>query len=498
MPEVLVEFTASNPLLGFSYLANVLAQESQSNIRSFVASPRASRVPRPLLSLLLRAGFFLGLISEARIYKSFGAVSGLLIPKTMADRTLDADKISEQFFLRDPNKRDLETFTVEDILLGDLIYDTYLRQQGVPTVNLADVGFRQFFRTSVKDFLFWLDYVSVERVAAVIASHAVYNLAFPLRVGLARGIPCYVAHSEAMYRLSEERPYTHCEFLDYPEFFDSLGQSQKEEIMLAAEKELEKRFKGLVGEDSGISEISAQSYRVKVSKQAFARTSKKKIVVALHAFSDSPHWGGHALFPDYWEWAAYLANWSKKSPHDWYLKAHPDGIHHADWPTVRELVTKFPHLNLLEGSVSHHQLIQEGVSVVLTVHGTIGLEYPLLGIPVVNASRTNPHIRYSFNHNPQTIGELEALLANLHNIQKPRKRDREQAIQYFAVKNYFSKKKLLIENLPDVRLPPGPYRARAHRNALTENFVKYFLQETHENHVLKIKAFVKSGQYFLK
>lgn len=498
--QVLVEFNSSNPLIGFSYLANVIAKHFQSSIRPFVASPKSHSVlPRKLWLFLFRAGYFLGWIPEARLYKSFGARSNALTPDFSRDRALEADKICNKFFLSDPNKRDLESFTVKGVLIGDLIYDTFLRQESLPTVDLAHLGFRKLFFASVNDFLFWMDYVSAERVSAVITSHSVYNLAFPARAAIAKGIPAFVAGSHAMYRLTRERQHAGCEFLDYPEFFANMSEHQRDKLLADADETLEKRFEGSVEEGSDISVIGAASYRSKISNQALAQDAKTKILVALHAFSDSPHWGGRALFPDYWEWVKYLAEWSLKSDYGWYLKVHPDAVHYGDLPTVKKLLGRFPHLNLLNDSVSHHQLIEEGISAVLTVHGTIGFEYALLGIPVVNASRVNPHIRYAFNYHPQTVGELDDLLGNLHNLQKPTERDREMARQYFAIKNHLSKKKFLVGHpvdLPSKATFRRPAAAKRVQNL--RRFVEMFDHRRHTEHVKTITSFVESDKYYLK
>lgn len=495
-PEILIEVSRWNPLIGFSYLANVLADEFQSNIRPYIPSPKKRKfLKRSFLIALVRVGYLLNLFPGSKIYKSFGAGQGIIAPRNSPQIALAARRFSETFFGAHPNKRDLESLRIQDVVIGDLIYDTFLRQEQIPTLDIADSRFQMFFRRSVEDFLFWFEYVSPERVAAIVASHAVYNLAFPVRVAMAKGIPCFVTGSETIYRISNERPYPLEEFLDYPEFFDDLTPEEKAEILDCADGVLQNRFDGLVGPFSDITEASALLYGRKVSRRALPQTQSTKIVVALHAFSDSPHCWGGGLFPDFWEWTRYLAEWSVNSAYEWYLKNHPDAP--GDRLFVDALVKQFPHLTVLPNSVSHHQLIEEGVSAVLTVHGTIGFEYALQGVPVVNAARINPHIRYPFNYHPQTIEEYEHLLLRLHEIAKPTKHDRELARQYFAVKNHFSKKRLLIEHLGNDRPPLGPNRARANSKILRSQFVKSFKESRHIDHVQKISAFVKSEEYFL-
>ena len=44
----------------------------------------------------------------------------------------------------------------------------------------------------------------------------------------------------------------------------------------------------------------------------------------------------------------------------------------------------------MEPSISHNQLIKEGIDAVITCHGSIA-EYPFFNKLVLNASTSNPH-----------------------------------------------------------------------------------------------------------
>ena len=52
----------------------------------------------------------------------------------------------------------------------------------------------------------------------------------------------------------------------------------------------------------------------------------------------------------------------------------------------------------------------------LTVYGSVGLEYAYFNIPVINASINNPHGNYNFNLNPQSIEEYEKLILSIKDI----------------------------------------------------------------------------------
>ena len=69
---------------------------------------------------------------------------------------------------------------------------------------------------------------------------------------------------------------------------------------------------------------------------------------------------------------------------------------------------------LIPNTTSHHQLIEEGINIVLTVYGSIGIEYAAKNITVINASLNNQHIAYDFNIHPKSKQELKNIILNIN------------------------------------------------------------------------------------
>ena len=42
---------------------------------------------------------------------------------------------------------------------------------------------------------------------------------------------------------------------------------------------------------------------------------------------------------------------------------------------------------MINSNTSHHKIISEGVDFVLTVYGSVAIEYAYFGIPVINATK---------------------------------------------------------------------------------------------------------------
>ena len=179
-----------------------------------------------------------------------------------------------------------------------------------------------------------------------------------------------------------------------------------------ARERLNLRFSGNVGVDMHYSTKSA--YTEPGKERVVAQSPRTKILVATHCFFDNPHPYGVNLFPDFYEWLYFLGEISEKTDYDWYIKTHPDFLP-GNIPIIEEFIGKHPRFTLIPPHTSHLQLIEEGIDFGLTVVGTIGFEYAALGIPVVNASLCNPHVRYKFNIHPKTIDEYEKLLMDLPN-----------------------------------------------------------------------------------
>jgi hypothetical protein len=137
-----------------------------------------------------------------------------------------------------------------------------------------------------------------------------------------------------------------------------------------------------------------------------------RILIATHDFFDSPHSYGDNFYPDFYIWLDTLGKISEKTNYNWYLKSHRDSVA-DDRYVFSELLKKYPRFQELHSDTSHHEIIEAGIDFALTVYGTIAMEYPALGVPVINASRNNPHVGYSFSITPKDASDYEHLLMNL-------------------------------------------------------------------------------------
>ena len=138
-----------------------------------------------------------------KIYKSFGT-DEFIYTKNNNANLKKAKQISEKFFSKSPNKKDVEKFSIKGVWIGDLIYDSYLKLFDLPTIDTESFKFKAFFANSISLFLFWDDYFKTKKVKGIAASHGVYLNAIPLRIALNKKILTIVCSDNKLFKLNNK------------------------------------------------------------------------------------------------------------------------------------------------------------------------------------------------------------------------------------------------------------------------------------------------------
>ncbi|HTL29312.1 MAG TPA: hypothetical protein VL282_08825, partial [Tepidisphaeraceae bacterium] len=472
--------------IAYSYLANVLEQEHDARLIGYVPEFLAGR--RQELSHAVRR--FVG-TDPINVFRSFGASEILVLSATDAIKER-AQALHAEVMPALRSNRDVELLTVDGILIGDLIYDSYLMRLRRPTIDLHSREFQGFLLQSLELFVAWQLYFETHDVRAVSVSHCVYNVALPLRIAVSRDIPAYQATVTHLYRLTERNLFAYNDFFYFPERFAALPREVQDAGLAEAERRIARRFSGEVGVDMSYSTKSA------FGKSTHARllrpSSRKKLLVATHCFFDSPHSYGNNTFPDFFEWLYFLGEISKETDYDWYIKTHPDFL-----PGTKEIidtfVAKYPKFTLLPSDASHHQIVAEGIDVALTVYGTIAFEYAALGVPVINASPNNPHIAYDFNLHARTIEEYRSLLLDLGRVSRL-KIDRRKVDEYYFMRHIFNTDNIFFEHYDRMIHKLGGYYGQF-EPGVYDAWLAEWTPHRHRAIVESLTSFVRSGDFRL-
>ncbi len=399
-PVVLVDLHDNATIVSrYSLVATYLAEQTGSRLEYF-------RLHNYRLDALGFQHFRLD-----RIFRSFGARPGIVFSKMAAPFRDEARRWAADVFSGLKTKQDVINLTIEGLYVGDLIYDTYLRELRY-TVDLKHERLKEILEYAYEVFQVNKAYLARNKVTAIFTTHDVYiQYGILIRLAGEAGIPLFkVCQSHAgIIEISKQNFYQNSPYYLYKEIFKSLPD--KDRRWAEGKRLIEERLAGSI---ESISYVAVGSSHVQSgwgrssNERILKLGNKPKILVMLHCFFDAPHGYRNMLFPDFWEWVNFTLQEAEKTDFDWYVKPHPAAWIEND-AIVKKLEEMYPKVTFLKRTESNSQIAAEGLTAMFTGHGTAGHEFAYMGIPVVNAG-DNPHVAYNFNLHPKSIEEYRALI----------------------------------------------------------------------------------------
>ena len=391
---------------------------------------------------------------------------------------------------------DLENFAYANILIGDLLYDEFLSDNQCATIDIDDIK----CYLQIEKFILLVNqfngiFLKLD-IEAVLVSHCVYKWAVPARIAVANNVSAYQVTGESIYRITKSKPFAYTDFFDYPQIFSSIPGDRREVGLRIAKTNLDRRFAGEVGVDMPYSTKSAFTVKGggELDKNVLKVNSKIKILVAVHDFYDSPHPFGFNFYPDIYLWLESLALLSNKVNFDWYIKTHPD-IQGIGKKILEDFCNLHPQFNLLPADTSHLNIIKDGINFVLTIWGTVAVEYSYFNIPVINASKNNPHASYKFSITPNSREEYESIILSLDKLVHPI--DKNQIYEYYFMHNIYRTKSILFTDYDRYLKEIGGYK-----NSMSHLAYEYFLKSNNTRKPSEIIAanikFIESNFHCLQ
>lgn len=374
--------------LGISIFLPVLAERLDARAVSYYA---------------MQTGIFSRPKEFLRHFFSFSKKSGCLkfhiFPLNLKKHylRLAEDMLDDTSETMDP-LRALEKMVYQGVEIGDLIYDQFLRMTGAPTLDIKD---KRLVRV-VHDYLLYVDqlknYFKDKNVKAVIVGETTYRLAIPARIAIASGVQAFHVSGSTIFCLNSHTQNAYLEanyfknygekYLDLPDNSILLNGSSFSPSIRTTER----------------SWTSKEREVEKVGPLKAKEGNATKFLVACHNFLDAPHVYGNNLFPDFFTWLDFIGSLSNNPKLEFLLKPHP--YEFQDSSTIFDtLSNRYPKFVILPRNVTNADIIQMGIDAVLTVYGTVALEYPQYGIPVITASSVGPYSTWEFCYNPSSIKE---------------------------------------------------------------------------------------------
>ena len=341
------------------------------------------------------------------IYESFGSSFGL--GQTYYKKS---DNICSD--LNFSTKRELLSYKVEGVLIGDLIYDTYLRTYEVPTVDLEDPRLKKVLLNAHDIFYSCEKYLEEQNVQKILVSHAVYiQYGILARLALSKGIEVYNPLWErVLKKLSSDHYYPTPRHHLYPRLFKNL--ENQDSLRNESKQILDSRLRGEV--DRGIAYMEKSSFAIQdpAAEKVFLDNGNPKIAMMLHCFYDAPHIYKDMIFEDFYEWVDFVFATLSETNADFVVKPHPNAKPYNK-RIIDELILRHPQIRLLDKNTSNTQIISEGVELVLTVYGTAAHEFAYQGVNVLVAG-DHPGAEYNFVKQPSDIIEFENFLRHPRDI----------------------------------------------------------------------------------
>jgi hypothetical protein len=472
-------------ILAFSYFSNVLADIYKAKL--IVYNPNFFNF-KTLIKFILKVPF----INNYTIFRSFNIID-YLIPKK--DNT---SYLVEELYLKNlknlRNTKDILKLKFLNIKVGDLIYDEYLRKYNLHTIDPGSKEFQRHFYSMTQLFVFWYNYFDNNKVKAVIASHTVYAIGLMPRIAIYKNIKAYNMGISYAYSLSKKNYLRLSGFENYKKDFLKIKKLIKKDLIKISENHLNKRIFGKDSVSHNITyNLSFSPFKInKLPNKNFK--PKEKILIASHCFTDAVHAYGNALFPDYYEWLNYLGKLSNKMDYEWIIKIHPSQ-YDRNLKQMNNILRKFKKFSLVEKNKSHNDIISENkILYVLTVYGSIGHEYPLFGIPVINASVNNPHQAYKFNYNPSSIKEYGHLIMNFKKYKKYKKYDlnknKKEIFEYYYTR--FLSDYYLMKNL---KTTMNKLKKNYKSSLIYREWLKQFNLKLHQKRLCDYKKFIQSNKF---
>ncbi|MFH1478592.1 MAG: hypothetical protein ABIG92_02315 [Candidatus Omnitrophota bacterium] len=339
------------------------------------------------------------------------------------------------------NIDDFLNLKLEDVHIGKIVYDTYLRTSGFGTADSIQPVFISYMREALcyQDYLKKL--FDCNAFPVLIQSDRQFMPgAIVYQVALKNGTVVYS-------RGGKPKSFTVCRFKGIDRAFKDVGrferklfeyvwQSHRIEAVCSGGKYINKRFKSeYIQIDSDVSYDAFKKENPVISRQElcdrFGWDVDRPIVgVMSNMMTEVVFANSWSLFKDPLTWLRVTLMEAKALDHvNWLIKPHPwDEINDVKTTAKKEykrLAKNCKHIKLFPENVNTGSL-PSIVNVILTTHGSAGYEYSVFGIPCVIGGETI-YSGLGFTHEPKTKDEYFSILKNVHTFKSLSKIEVEKA-----------------------------------------------------------------------
>jgi hypothetical protein len=379
-----------------------------------------------------------------RVYRSFGIGNFVFLGSRLFIGNLWRRVVSAVFALRTTrglkSPDDILRIAYGGIRVGDLIYDDVLKLCGNETIERVDADVR---RAVANSYFFYLQYQALfasGRYRYYVSTHTAYSeYGILCRVALAHGIPVIETTDIQMsYYTDDPRK-------KLPTYHDGIRSAivnvledagtDAEGMYAAAEEALKKRLASQIQQLDAQKAFRGRTYTREGLRETLGLGDDRKIAFVLaHVFSDAPHLSSGMLHADYFRWlSSTLEVCARAVDVIWVVKPHPSSELYGERGTVEGMVAWLgaENVRLCPPDLNTRSL-ERCADALVTVHGTAGLEFSCVGIPVVLAGKPF-YSGFGFSIEPASVAEYEHALLGLKNVVPLTSEQRRRAILVYGI-----------------------------------------------------------------
>ena len=343
-----------------------------------------------------------------------------------------------KIWLKLKTKSELINLCYDDILIGDLIYDTYLRYRVSPTVYMDDPFLCYYIYSALKSVESSEKILHNVKVAKYFCSYATYiHHGIPIRVFLKHKIEVFSAGNvQQLFKKLDTTDFLQTSnHINYYNMF--LQLANKDKHLKRARKILESKFNGNI--DTSISYMRKSSFN---RHDNTTPIHKFDGVLFLHDFFDSPHIYKRLLFNDFYEWVIHTLELVISHDLKIAVKPHPNQIAESK-DVLDKLKLKYNNVAWLDADLSNNIIFNSGIKFGISVYGTVLHELAYFGINPICAG-DNPHYSFDFIHKPKNIQEYNYLILNFMDLEMP-SNYKELVEMFFYMHNLQKKESYFFE-----------------------------------------------------
>lgn len=388
-------------------------------------------------------------LESERAYRSFGIANFVYLTAIgSAWRTLweaPAHLIdAARRVLQQRTPRDILSIELSGIPAGDLIYDDVLRVARVPTIR----GER---------FLTWLVVFRAMRMLAsyrplfvgrrvrfLVSTHAAYcEYGLLVRAALAQGATVVETTDtlNSVHRTMSTRvlPTYHQGIENWlAEAMTGVDPARRTALIAAAREQLGERLEGQLNQvDVARAYKDKKVYAAGELRRKLGLSDERPFAfVFAHVFNDSPHISSHQLYNDYYQWLDETLRLVAASAQcHWIVKPHPSAALYGEQGMVESMVSalRAAHVHNAPDDLSPASAAAAARCIV-TVQGTVGLEYACKGVPTIAAGQAF-YSGFGFTLQPASMSDYADLLSRAHELPPLAPAQVEQALLVYGLWN---------------------------------------------------------------